>query len=577
MPIPSPSSSLKPRSQISKPKDATTRPESSSESCAYNNASQLHRPLTRLPHSSSILQHNADGSKRRSFLPQRGELKSVSQRNEPGNELAQQSDLRQPPRNRIDTLRPSTSSTTSQQASVQALKQARSRPQSLYQTSSARTGQQPQGDGATFSRILRPPDATRNATAPQPTSLHRSQSLRKPGAATQSGQSANIRAHSKALSTSTATSTRKEPAEHKSQSERPKSLLVAPDHSTRIASNPSTEAVTNGIRSSARIAALKRSVSIKSRSESPDSSESPGTTDTDQPPLFDNGRRREPVSEVPKKQARPAFSTLQQHFTPRKTGKAPTSTFLHPPAPDAGSHSLPQEIISLQTELLQLHLLHESAAHASRQWELNAKKTLHRQFDEVASMFQVMRDNERSEQERKNILALNEWSSGNASFGLVEHIQLLSAPLHELPSMVDPGGRFSRLVDDFDHWITWVEEIWSVREQNPRSAGGDLRSAEGMGGSWKAENAALTRKLTAFSCNLDRLTRPAPGSSIACIVSTCKDLLEGMLDELQTMQTIEMGVVARGKEWVEDGLQAIAQDIGAHLVETKEGSEPWRM
>jgi len=44
-----------------------------------------------------------------------------------------------------------------------------------------------------------------------------------------------------------------------------------------------------------------------------------------------------------------------------------------------------------------------------------------------------------------------------------------------------------------------------------------------------------------------------------------------MLEELQTMQSIEMEVVLREREWIEGGLAALAEDIGAHPVETQEG------
>lgn len=220
--------------------------------------------------------------------------------------------------------------------------------------------------------------------------------------------------------------------------------------------------------------------------------------------------------------------------------------------------------------------MHRSSAHIVRQWELSAKRSLHRKFDEVASLYQVMRENERQHLEQKNLQAVRDWSGGSTSTGLPEHIQILAGPLHELTSTVDPGGRFRRHGDDFHRWITWVEEIWSAREGDVAREGSGLKSAESLGDSWKAENAALTRKFTTFSRDLDRLTQPAPGSSLASIVATCKQLLTGLLDELQTMVVIEAGIATREKEWVETQLKAIAQDIGAHL-QTNGDVEAWRI
>jgi transposase len=230
-------------------------------------------------------------------------------------------------------------------------------------------------------------------------------------------------------------------------------------------------------------------------------------------------------------------------------------------------------LISLQTELLQLHLLHQSSAEVSRQWELSAKRSLHRKFEEVTSLYQAMRDVERQAQEQQNIRALRDWNGDNASFVLAEHIQILCGPLHELPSLVGPDGRYTSLIADFQQWSAWVEEMWSSREEGA-GENMDLDSAESLGDAWKAENAALTRRLTAYSRELDRLTPPTHGSSIASIVATCKELLGGMLDELQIMQRIEAGVVATEKDWIEVRLKAISCDIGAHA--STEECEVWK-
>jgi hypothetical protein len=282
-------------------------------------------------------------------------------------------------------------------------------------------------------------------------------------------------------------------------------------------------------------------------------------------------RPKEVAKEEPKKApARPAFSTLQQHFTPRKVGKAPTATFLHP-APVSTSNSLPPELFSLQMDLLQLHLLHSNAAEVTEQWEASAKHRLRTKFDEVSSLYQVMLDHERSGQEQKNLQALLEWTGGKASGSLVQHIQVLSGPLHQLPSLVQTGGRFQRHAAAFEQWMSWVQEVRVARQDR---AEGGMGSIEGLGDAWKAENAVLMRKLTSFARDLSGLAQPTAGSNIASIVSCCESLLDGLLEELRVMQTIEQDVVEREKEWVESKLQGIAADIGSFLVESHPA---WRM
>jgi len=206
----------------------------------------------------------------------------------------------------------------------------------------------------------------------------------------------------------------------------------------------------------------------------------------------------------------------------------------------------------------------------------SAKRKLHHRFEEVASLYQVMLENERAGQEQKNLQSLLEWTTGGSSGGLVEYIQVLSEPLHELPSLVESGGRLQRLVADFEHWLLWIQDIRSARQSfaGHKKA---LGTIEGLGDSWKAENAALTRKLTAFARELDRLAPPSPGSSIACILEACTSIIRGTLDELQTMQTIETEVVTKEKDWVENRLRAIARDVGMSPVDADRQTPAWRM
>jgi hypothetical protein len=200
---------------------------------------------------------------------------------------------------------------------------------------------------------------------------------------------------------------------------------------------------------------------------------------------------------------------------------------------------------------------------------------LRKKFEEVASLHQAMLECERAGQEQKNLQALLEWSDGMSSLSLIEYIQILSGPLHELPSLLEPGGRSERLVHDFERWMSRVEQLWSDRVSTTLD-NGNLEAVESLGDSWKAENAALIRKVTSFARDLDQIQQPSPGSGIACIVDACKTLLEGLSAELYEIQAIEAEVVAREKQWVETRLQAIARDVGSVSVETTQEIAAWR-
>lgn len=459
-------------------------------------------------------------------------------------------------------------------ASVTGSRLGRLRPRSTYQAEPIAAEKSTTAvERTTTSRPMRPPNMPSKPSALPSLGLGRTQSLRRPAVSTQPGLPAtNVGHHSRTQSTQPNTTVplaRSNTTRPRSIAERPKSLHIA-SSTTANATIDLVQPESATARTSARLGDLSRSASVKTRSDGPSGGLRTRTATRPEELVIAPTKPREAAKEEPKKTARPAFSTLQQHFTPRKIGKAPTSTFLHPPAVNT-SNTLPPELVSLQMDLLQLHLLHENAVEVSRQWEISAKSALRSKFDGVSSMYQAMLEHERSGQEQKNLQALLDWTGDKATTSLVKHIQVLSGPLHELPSLVQTGGRFQRHAGAFEQWMAWVEEVRAAR-QNRTEAG--LGSIEGLGDAWKAENAALMRKLTSFLRDLSALSQPAAGSSIASIVECCETLLDGLLSELQVMQIIETDIVSKEKEWVETRLQGIATDIGSFLIEE---APAWRL
>lgn len=495
----------------------------------------------------SCQQGGDDAPKRRSLLPQPGQTRYSSQQRDTST-------------SKIDT-------------NTQPAAPAKLRPRSMYQTVTTQTAQSRREDQTANPRSIRPPNATSKPAEPQTTGLSRSRSLRRPGVPTHSAQLATGSTHSRTQSSSSVAGTHRDISNAKIPTERPRSLLIPP--SSTIKSNVvPPEPTSVAPRASARLAGMTRSASVKARSELAGSGTSARSGLRPDEPIGAPPRRREIPREDTARTAKPAFTTLQQHFTPRKAGKAPTSTFLQP-APTSGSNSLPPDIISLQSELLQLHLLHEPSAEMSQRWERSARTNLRQKFEEVAALHQAVLEYERLGQEQKNLQALLKWSAETSSVGLIECVQILSGPLHELPSLVEPGGRFQQLVNDFENWMSRVESTWSARAHTTHH--GNLASVEGLGDSWKSENAALTRKVTSFARDLGQVRQPSPGSSIASIVEICSALLLGLSDELRVMQVVEADVDLREKDWVEARLQAIAQDVGYQPVDMDMETAAWRM
>ncbi|KAH7267065.1 uncharacterized protein BKA55DRAFT_554241 [Fusarium redolens] len=259
---------------------------------------------------------------------------------------------------------------------------------------------------------------------------------------------------------------------------------------------------------------------------------------------------------------RPAFSTLQQHYSPAKSSapKPLTSTFLAPPSPSKlpANVAASAETSRLQTELLQLHLLHRDAPTVDATWRASARRKLGERFSELASASNQIDDQEKAEVERENILALRKWAVGG---GLEERIQILDAAIAGLWALEEPGGRYARVVRRFERWVDRMCEIEEARrgggallQENDTLFIGELDSA------WKDECAGLVRRLDTIKRQLDQLGDFANDdqdgeskdqSSLQHMVEGSRELVQGMLTELAVMDDIEGDALAREDEWIE--------------------------
>ncbi|KAI9763197.1 MAG: hypothetical protein M1840_000863 [Geoglossum simile] len=268
-------------------------------------------------------------------------------------------------------------------------------------------------------------------------------------------------------------------------------------------------------------------------------------------------------------QKKPAFSTLQQHFTPKKALKAPTSFYL---ATAAGKQSndelMSPETARLQTELLQLHLLHESSAEVLHSWQGSVEVKLQRRFEDVAQKYRRVAALERETQARLNLCALKEFArDGGAGQGLGERIQSLGSVIPEIVSVTGAGGKYARLVKNFEWWIEWIEQIQETRGRDGSAFNGvgEMEFVDGLGNGWRDETATLSRKLGFWLQNLDGVGSSPAGSSLALVVARCRCLVEGMLQELDIMRGMECAIVVRESCWVSEKVAELLAEIDSGL------------
>ena len=259
---------------------------------------------------------------------------------------------------------------------------------------------------------------------------------------------------------------------------------------------------------------------------------------------------------VTSKIQRPAFSTFQQHFSPKKvTGTSAASVSIDTDESCDNQYHTSVEDGRLQTELLQLHVLHQSSAGTLKDWQTSAERTLRTRFENVIIQHQKLVKSECLAQASLNQAALQEWTARGAVMAKEDHIQCLSKLLQECLLLTARHGRYDCFCETFSEWFETSETA---------SQSTIVSFSKRLAEQWKAEHAALTRKLTSMSREADELPDQFDGfedSSVAIISLTCKKLIRGMLDELRSMLAIEADIAARGRARIDQGLAQFEADI----------------
>lgn len=291
----------------------------------------------------------------------------------------------------------------------------------------------------------------------------------------------------------------------------------------------------------------------------------------------------------------------------KNTGPKPTTaSILAPPSPSKlpANVQATAEITRLQSELLQLHLLHRDADEVDFQWRHSAHKKLSERFTQTVRSSAEIGDRERDAVEERNTAVLKSWlegSSGGAGlnqsrpevesratlYGTEEKIQALDVIVSGLWSLGETGGKYSRIMRRFERWVGWVEEAIQLRSQSRFGSGllalleahpADTSSLldEGQTGSnnseydclfvgglddtWKEECAAIYRKLDGWRRTLRDIgdvpekeqgdADKSSSSALSQILAGCRALVHNMLAELDAMEKIERDAVIVENEWV---------------------------
>jgi hypothetical protein len=207
-------------------------------------------------------------------------------------------------------------------------------------------------------------------------------------------------------------------------------------------------------------------------------------------------------------------------------------------------------------------MLHQQFLPTYKSYLRSAHKRLGKKFVATRTQAQHVQDEERKVRIRKNVAALKLWglSTNGKDAGFAELLQTLAGVVNEVSLLAEEGGRVERAVAEFERWIQWIDDIWTRRDAKDVRA--EAEFIDGLGDNWKADTAALVRRLGGLKRVVELVPPAKTGSSFELVVAGFGQLMETMLEELGLLIKIESMIVEREKKWVDDRIDVMAEEIG---------------
>ncbi|EAW23456.1 uncharacterized protein NFIA_021650 [Aspergillus fischeri NRRL 181] len=259
------------------------------------------------------------------------------------------------------------------------------------------------------------------------------------------------------------------------------------------------------------------------------------------------------------------FTTYQQQFSPRKVVR-PAALSAARASADGEDSLIPAswpEIAALQTELLQLSLLHSSSLQQMAALEAESEEQLQTKYDAVAKTYRAIVREEKKCQRLLNGQALNRWLENASEYGgrpnFAAQIQAFSQLVQEVCDLTDSlGGRYTMLVQEFDEWFRKAQAIESMRLHRQQGDASHVVFIDPLDRVWKDEVHAMTVKLEQSlrqlqSLDIEGYDGPEQALADAALVRTAKGLdvmIASMVDELKAIRRIEAQIVRSERQWV---------------------------
>ena len=264
------------------------------------------------------------------------------------------------------------------------------------------------------------------------------------------------------------------------------------------------------------------------------------------------------------KATKPVFSAMQQHYSPKKKSSPLASKEIT--TPETTLEGDASDISGLHVELSQLHLMHRSATNVQLQWEESAKESFQNRFNDLYMRHIELKEIAHQQRTLLNQLALVEWCQGIPSASVAEKVQQVSRNIADIRSLLEPEGKYSRVLEVFGSWFARARQIESLRNTDTVIIQRrDLTFIDGIGDGWKAEAMVLERELTYCLRELKGFGEIRAVSSLGRILSLHRTLVSNLLEELDVVQWIENEIIEHEGRWMEQTINKLSSNVSNNI------------
>ncbi|EXJ77171.1 hypothetical protein A1O3_10329 [Capronia epimyces CBS 606.96] len=260
---------------------------------------------------------------------------------------------------------------------------------------------------------------------------------------------------------------------------------------------------------------------------------------------------------------KPEFNSYKQHFSPKKTKQVPssTSTLSRSGGGGGSSSEASAEGRHLQDELLQLTLLHDTAATTLRAYQKSITLQLSAWSDDLSQQLQTLASLEGESQAKANAYVAKSWlhagrEQRSTTSAASNRLLVLAHSIRELTCITKPFGPLDSVMRLF--------EEWQISAASTSPNGASLSQLAPLDPQWSDRLTSVQKRVQTCADSLADLQGPSVSSSIGLLIHMHSRLADQVLQEIAICRDIEVLILRREQEWMEAAVTRALSEVEGH-------------